>query len=113
MQAATLALMKLQKIVSLQYHVVEFEKTEGLVCLQAATHRFDLDHAIDREVSAVVAQEIEPRDLFEPRPVIDEGDARGRRRGLVFQQFYEEGLQCLCVVCDVFCFQHAALTVLS
>ena len=57
LQNAAVAFVKLHEIVGLQDHVVEFEKRQRLLALQAQLHRVERQHLVDGEMAADVAQE--------------------------------------------------------
>ncbi len=54
---------ELDEVVGLQDHVVELEEGQRLLALEPQPHGVEAEHAVDREVAAVLAQE---RDVFEP-----------------------------------------------
>ena len=59
---------ELEKVVRLQDHVVELEERKGRLAAEPLLDGFEGEHAVDGEMAAVVAQELE---VFEPRePVI-------------------------------------------
>ena len=59
LQHAAVALVQLDEIVGLQDHVVEFEERQFLFALEPHLHRVEGEHAVDREVAADVAQEVD------------------------------------------------------
>jgi len=48
-----------EKVVRLQYHVVEFEKAEGSLPFHALFDGFEGHHSVDGEVRTVIAEEFE------------------------------------------------------
>src|SRR4029079_12623446 len=65
--------VEVQKIVRLEQHVAELRVADALLAvLQALAHAVLLDHHIDREVLAYVAQHLDVRELLEPVRVVDE-----------------------------------------
>ncbi len=54
-----MAAVELQEVVGLQGHVVELQKAQRLPAFQPLAHRVHGDHAIDREMPADVAQEVD------------------------------------------------------
>mmetsp|Transcript_25493 Transcript_25493/g.75110 ORF Transcript_25493/g.75110 Transcript_25493/m.75110 type:complete len:487 (-) Transcript_25493:652-2112(-) len=59
-----------QKIVRLEYHVIEFQKGEGRLPGQALLDRFEAEHPIDGELRAVIAEELEVGYFREPVVVV-------------------------------------------
>src|SRR3546814_5178009 len=58
------------EVVGLQDHVVEFEEAERLLALQPQLHGVEAEHAVDREMPAVVAQEVDILQLVDPVGII-------------------------------------------
>ncbi len=63
LHAAAAAPGQLEEVVGLQHHVVEFEEAQRLLALEPQLHAVEAQHAVDREMPAVLAQE---RDVLEP-----------------------------------------------
>src|SRR6478609_9041048 len=78
LQGDAVLLEEMQEIVSLQEHVAELGVTDALLAvLQAIPDRVLLDHHVDREVLADVAQHLQVADALEPiRVVQDDGCIR-------------------------------------
>ena len=63
--------VELEKVVGLQDHVVELEKRQRLLAVEARFHRLEGQHPVDREVPPDVAQEIEIVEPVEPRGIVE------------------------------------------
>ena len=50
-----MALVKLDEVIGLQDHIVEFEETQRLLALEAQLDRVETQHAVNRKVAAIVA----------------------------------------------------------
>ena len=59
LQHAAVAPVQLDEIVGLQDHVVEFEERQLLLAVEPQLHRIEGQHAVDGEMPADVAQEID------------------------------------------------------
>ena len=59
LQDAAMAAVELDEVVGLQAHVVELEERQLLVALEPHLDRIDRQHAVDREMPADVAQEVD------------------------------------------------------
>ena len=70
LQRAAVAPVKLDEVVGLQAHVVEFEERELLLALEPELHRVHRQHAVDGEVAADVAQELDVVELGQPFGVV-------------------------------------------
>ncbi len=68
---ATVAPVQLHEIVGLQDHVIEFEKAQRLIAVEAQLHAVHRQHAIDRHVPADLAQERHIFQTVEPVGVVD------------------------------------------
>ena len=77
LQPATVTPGQLDEVVSLQHHVIEFEEGEGLVSVEAQFDRFEPQHAVDREMPAVVAQERNVAEFVEPVGVVHHDGVAG------------------------------------
>ena len=77
LQVAAVALGQLDEIVGLQQHVVEFDEGQLLVALEAKLHRIHGQHAVDREMPAHIAQELDVVERRQPLGVV-EHQRRGR-----------------------------------
>src|SRR3546814_18007148 len=73
------------EVVGLQDHVVEFEEAERLLALQPQLHGVEAEHAVDREMPAVVAQEVDILQLVEPVGLIGHQIGRASCRERVCQ----------------------------
>ena len=62
---------QLTEIVSLQDHVVEFDKAQRLFPLEPQLDRIERQHAVDREMRPHGAQQIDVAQLAEPLVIID------------------------------------------
>lgn len=71
LEPASGALVKLDEIVGLQDHVVEFEEGQRLFALEPHLHAVERQHAVHREVAADVAQEFEIVDAEQPVGIVD------------------------------------------
>ena len=67
-----MAARKLQEVVSLQQHVVEFEEGQRLLALKPELHRVEGQHPVDGEVPPIFAQEIDVVEVLQPLVVVDE-----------------------------------------
>ena len=70
LQHAAVALMQFDEIVGLQDHVVEFEEREFLLPIEPQLHGIEAQHAVDREVAADVAQEVDVVERVQPVGVV-------------------------------------------
>jgi hypothetical protein len=68
---------QLDEVVGLEHHVVELQERQGLLALQAQLHRVEGEHAVDREVPAIVAQEIDVVEVVQPVGVVDHDRVAG------------------------------------
>ena len=71
MQAAAIAPIKLQIVGRLHQHIIEFKEGEGLLALEPQLDTVKGQHAIDGEMHAIIAQEIDIAELFEPVGIVD------------------------------------------
>mmetsp|Transcript_17351 Transcript_17351/g.31420 ORF Transcript_17351/g.31420 Transcript_17351/m.31420 type:complete len:228 (-) Transcript_17351:741-1424(-) len=69
--------IQFQKVVRLQYHVVEFEKAKGRIALHALLDGFEAHHAVDGEVRSVVTEEFEVFESAQPVVVVDHDGVGG------------------------------------
>ena len=81
--------VQLAEVVGLQAHVVEFEEAELLVAVEPHLHAVHRQHAVDREVPADVAQEV---DVVEGRQPLGIVDHQGVAAGLAEVQQAREAL---------------------
>jgi hypothetical protein len=70
LQHAAGALVELDEVVGLQDHVVEFEERQLLLAVEPHLHRVEAQHAVDREMPADVAQEVDVVERIEPVGVV-------------------------------------------
>ena len=70
LQHAAVTPVQLDEIVGLQDHVVEFEKRQFLLPLEPQLHRIERQHAVDGEVAADVAQEVDIVERVEPVGIV-------------------------------------------
>jgi len=77
LQHAAMGAVQLQEVDRLHQHVVEFEEGHRLLALEPQLDRVEGQHPVDREVHAVVAQELHVAELAQPRVVVDH-DGVGR-----------------------------------
>ena len=82
LQPAAVAAGELQEVVRLHDHVVELEEGQRLLALEPQLHRFEGQHAVDREVAADSRAGTRcSRSVVEPVGVVDhQRVAPGRRR---------------------------------
>ncbi len=71
LQFAAEASGQLDKVIGLQYEIVEFEKGQRLVAFEAQPHAVLRQHAIDREVPPDIAQQRDVTQFVEPVGVVD------------------------------------------
>ena len=77
LQHASLAPRKLEEIIGLQDHVVEFEEGERLLAVESQLHRIETQHAVDGEMHTIVAQEIDVVEMIQPVSIVDHPRIRG------------------------------------
>ena len=70
LQHAAVAAVQLDEIVGLQDHVIEFEERQLLLALEPQLDGIEREHAVDREVAADVAQEIDVVERVEPVGIV-------------------------------------------
>ena len=98
LQHAAVAPVKLDEVVGLQDHVVEFEERQFLLAFQPHLDRVEREHAVDREVTADVAQEVDVVERVEPVGIVGHhGIAAGV---LELEEFGEDGADALEIVVD-------------
>ena len=91
MQGDAVMLEQMQKIVGLQEHVAKFGVADALLAvLQAVPHRILLDHHVDREVFADVAQHLQVADALQPIGIVQ--NHRSVRTAEVEQAFEDPAL---------------------
>ena len=71
LQHAAMAAFQLQEVHRLHQHVVELEEGHRLFAFEPVLDAVEGEHAVDREVHAVVAQELDVAELREPLVVVD------------------------------------------
>ena len=72
LQAASVGLVEVGEVVGLEYLIRELGEGDALLSLfESASHRFPVDHLVDGEVFAYVAQYIDKPEIAEPVVVID------------------------------------------
>ena len=111
LQQAAVAAVKLHEIIGLQAHVVEFDEGELLVALKPHLHRIHGQHAVDREVAAHVAQEVDVVQRRQPLRIV--GHDRVGAGVAEGQEFREDLLDAGLVGLDVVEGEHAAALVLA
>src|SRR6185437_7297292 len=62
---------QLQEIIGLEHHVVELEEGERLLALEPQFDAVEAEHAVDREMPAIVPEEGDVVELVEPIGVVD------------------------------------------
>ena len=72
LQHHAVAALQLAEVVALQDHVVEFEKGQRLLAVEAELDAVEGQHAVDREMRADVAQQVDPAELVEPVGVVEQ-----------------------------------------
>jgi hypothetical protein len=78
LEEAALAAVELEEVVGLEDHVVELEKRQRLLAVEARLHALEGEHAVDREVAADVAEELEIVEPVEPFGVVQHDRLPGR-----------------------------------
>ena len=68
---AALAAVKLQEIIGLQDHVVEFEKAEALLAVQPRFDAFKRQHPVDREMPPDITQEFQIVQTIKPFGIVE------------------------------------------
>src|SRR5690606_35426932 len=63
--------VELYEIVALQDHVVEFEEAQRLLAVEPELDAVEAQHAVDREVPADIAQELEVVEAEQPVGIVD------------------------------------------
>ena len=81
-------LLQLDEVVGLQDHVVEFEERQFLLAVEPQLHRIEDEHAVDREVPADVAQEVDVVERVEPVGIVGHDGVAGPVAE--FQEFRED-----------------------
>ena len=71
LQQASMAALQLQEIYRLHQHVVEFQEGHRLFTFQPRLDTVERQHAVDREMYAVVAQELDVAVLRQPVVIVD------------------------------------------
>ena len=111
LQHAAVAAVELDEVVGLQDHVVEFEERQFLLALEPQLHRIEGEHAVDREVAADVAQEVDVVERVQPVGIV--GHDRVAAGILEFEELGENGADALEIFVDEFVGQQAAAFVLA
>ena len=70
LQRAAVALVEFDEIVGLQHHVIEFEERQFLLAVEPHLDRVEGEHAVDREVLADIAQEIDVVERVQPVGIV-------------------------------------------
>ena len=111
LQHAAVALVQLDEIVGLQDHVVEFEERQFLLAVEPQLHRIEGEHAVDREMPADVAQEIDVVERVQPVGIVGhDGVAAGI---LECQELGEDGADALEIFVDISSVRMRAALVLA
>ena len=71
LQQRAVAPVDLDEVIGLQAHVVELDEGEFLLAFEPQLHRIHRQHAIDREVAADVAQEVDVVEAAQPFGVVE------------------------------------------
>ena len=106
-----MAARQLEEVIALQDHVVEFEEGERLLAVEPQLHRVEAQHAVDGEVHAIVAQEVDVVQVVQPVGVV--GHQRVRRAIAELQELGEGLADARQVGGDLFHRQHLARLVLE
>ena len=77
LQPAADTLVELDEVIGLQDHVVEFEERQRLLAVEPESHGIESEHAVDGEMPADIAQEIDVVDLHQPVGVVDHDRVAG------------------------------------
>ena len=59
------------EIISLQYHIIEFEEGHRLLALQPRLHAVEREHPVDREMGSDPLQHLDVADLAQPIVIVD------------------------------------------
>ena len=100
MQRAIIASVQFEEIIGLQNHVVEFQKAQRLLALEAQFHAVETHHAIDRKMAAIVAQKLDVIELGKPVVIIDHNGIRGAIAES--EEALESGADSLLILVDFF-----------
>ena len=71
LQPAVAPLREFDEVVGLQDHVVEFEEGQRLLAIEPELDRIEGEHAVDGEMAADVAQELQVVDAAQPVGVVE------------------------------------------
>ena len=82
---ATIFFVEFDKIVSLQQHIVKFQKRHRLLAFQTRLDAVHGQHPVDGIIGSDIAQKREVIDVFEPIPVVNHFGVRGS--GAEFKKF--------------------------
>ena len=106
LQRAVVIPLQFHEVVGLKDHVVEFQERQILLTVQPDLHAVEAEHAIDREVTAIVAQEIDIFQLVQPVAIIDhDGIGRPVAKG---KELGEDLLDAVQIVVDLLIRQERA-----
>ena len=109
--AAVVAAGELGEVVGLQDHVVELEEGQLVLAVEAELDRIDRQHAVDREVAADIAQEVDVVERRQPLGVVDHD--RGVRPPVEVDEVGEGRLEALLVGLDLVVGEELARLVLA
>jgi hypothetical protein len=71
LQDGAVTAIELDEIIALHDHVVEFEEAQRLLAVEPELHRIEAQHAVDREMPADLAQEVDIVELQQPVGIVD------------------------------------------
>ena len=106
------ALVEFDEVVGLQHHVIEFDERKFLLAIEPQFHRIERQHAVDREMPADVAQEIDVVERVQPVGIVRHHGVAAMA-ALEFQELREDRADALEVLVDRFVAQDAPALVLA
>ena len=111
LQGAVIAPVELGEVVGLEHHVVEFEEGQLVLAVETELDRIHRQHAVDREMLADVAQEVDVVERRQPFGVVDHDGGVGP--ALEIDELGEGGLEALLVGLDLIVGEELAQLVLA